>query len=411
MEKKTYSIFGAGAAGLYTAWRLLNGKTKSEKGKARQLGKGDTLELFDWGKYDFSKTNPGTRAAGARVCTWHYQNDKSKSYVELGGMRYSKWDSKAKNANDGLAPGHRVVTTVIAQLGLDKYSVPFHESTNPLFYLRTKNLYLNSVSSTNPAPYNVDHFGAAASPDQGFSIVEGLSVTSTTGPQTRAEWDAFYQNGRITEELPETSIFQKGDFLKDIGYWNLMYDQLGSEGFSYSSDGNGYSSNVINWNAAVAFEANNEFTPGNQYSTITTGYSGMFNALFDAVEKLAGEKGVHFKYVPDTRLRSIVKKDTLIHYTYATREKPWTKAGASTTNAAWLAMPRYSVELVAQANRFESADGLDVLNDRKVTLYLESSILQPSYKVGMFFKHPWWLTATYPAQLVSYLVTDNVISR
>jgi hypothetical protein len=409
MEKKTYSIFGAGAAGLYTAWRLLNGKTKGEKGKARQLGEGDTLELFDWGKYDFSKKNPGTRAAGARVCTWHYQNDKTKSYVELGGMRYSKWDSKAKDANNGLAPGHRVVTTVISQLGLDKYSVPFNESTNPLFYLRTKNLYLNSISSTNPAPYNVDHFGAAAQPDQGFSIVEGLAVTSTTGPQTRAEWDTFYQNGRITVELPESSIFEKGEFLKDIGYWNLMYDQLGSEGFSYSSDGNGYSSNVINWNAAVAFEANNEFTPGNQYNTITTGYSGMFNALFDAVETLAREKGVTFKYVPDTRLRSIVKKDKVIHYTYATREKPWAKAGASVTNAAWLAMPRYSIELVAQANRFEAADGLDVLNDRKVTLYLESTILQPSYKVGMFFDTPWWLAATYPAQLISYVVTSDVI--
>ncbi|HEY5029638.1 MAG TPA: hypothetical protein VIK39_14605 [Candidatus Angelobacter sp.] len=411
MEKKTYSIFGAGAAGLYTAWRLLNGKAKSERGKAMQLGKGDTLELFDWGKYDFSKKHPGTRAAGARVCTWHYQNDKTKSYVELGGMRYSKWDSKAKDANNGLAPGHRVVTTVISQLDLDKYSVPFYESTNPLFYLRTKNLYLDSVSSTNPAPYNVDHFGAAASPDQGFSIVEGLAVTSTTGPQTRAEWDQFYQNGRITVELPETSIFQKGEFLKDIGYWNLMYDQLGSEGFSYSSDGNGYSSNVINWNAAVAFEANNEFTPGNQYSTITIGYSGMFNALFDAIEKLAGEKGVNFKYVPDTRLCSIVKKDNVIHYTYATREKPWAKAGASTTNAAWLAMPRYSIELVAQANRFEATDGLDVLNDRKVTLYLESTILQPSYKVGMFFDTPWWLTAAYPAQLISYVVTDAVILK
>jgi hypothetical protein len=69
MEKKTYSIFGAGAAGLYTAWRLLNGNTKSQEGKGRQLAKGDTLELFDWGKYDFSKKNPGTRAAGARVCT------------------------------------------------------------------------------------------------------------------------------------------------------------------------------------------------------------------------------------------------------------------------------------------------------------------------------------------------------
>ncbi len=409
MEKKTYSIFGAGAAGLYTAWRLLNGNTKSQKGKARQLAKGDTLELFDWGKYDFSKKNPGTRAAGARVCTWHYQNDKTKSYVELGGMRYSKWDSKAKDANNGLAPGHRVVTTVISELGLDKYSVPFYESTNPLFYLRTKNLYLNTITSTSPAPYNVDHFGAAASPDQGFSIVEGLAVTSTTGPQTRAEWDKFYQTGRITAELPETSIFQKGEFLKDIGYWNLMYDQLGSDGFSYSSDGNGYSSNVINWNAAVAFEANNEFTPGNQYSTITIGYSGMFNALFAAIEKLAEEKGVNFKYVPDTRLRSIVKKGDVIHYTYATRKKPWVEAGSSTTNAAWLAMPRYSIELVAQANRFEAAGGLDVLNDQKVTLYLESTILQPSYKVGMFFDTPWWLTASYPAQLISYVVTEDVI--
>jgi len=125
MEKKTYSIFGAGAAGLYTAWRLLNGKVKSEKGKARQLGKGDTLELFDWGKYDFSKKNPGTRAAGARVCTWHYQNDKTKSYVELGGMRYSKWDSTAKDANNGLAPGHRVVTTVIPSLIWINIRCPF----------------------------------------------------------------------------------------------------------------------------------------------------------------------------------------------------------------------------------------------------------------------------------------------
>jgi hypothetical protein len=129
-------------------------------------------------------------------------------------MRYSKWDSKAKDANNGLAPGHRVVTTVISELGLDKYTVPFYESINPLFYLRTKNLYLNSITSTNPAPYNVDHFGAAASPDQGFSIVERLAVTSTTGPQTRAEWDKFYQTGRITAELPETSIFRKVNFSK-----------------------------------------------------------------------------------------------------------------------------------------------------------------------------------------------------
>jgi len=410
MKTKTYSIFGAGASGLYTAWRLLSGKLKSDKGKSRKLGKGDTLELYDWGKYNFSKEHPGTRAPGARVCTWHYQNDKAKSYVELGGMRYAKWDSKAPDANGGMATGHRVVTTVVSQLGLDQYSVPFNESTNPLFYLRTKNMYLNDFSSSNPAPYHVDHFGADASPDTGFGIVEALAVTSTSGPQTRIQWDEFYQNGRITAELPASSVFQKGDLLKDIGYWNLMYDQLGSEGYQYAADGNGYTSNVINWNAAVAFNSNNEFTPGTQYSTLTTGYSGMFHALFEAIVKLCKEQGVHFKYYPNTRLRSIHEKDKVIHYTYATRENPWKKAGARTTDAAWLAMPRHSLALVAQGTRFEDHGGVDVLNHSKVTLYMEAAIMQPSYKVGMFFHKPWWITdATYSAQLLSYVVTDSVI--
>jgi protoporphyrinogen oxidase len=35
MSNKTYSIFGAGAAGLYTAWRLLNGKTRGSKHAAK----------------------------------------------------------------------------------------------------------------------------------------------------------------------------------------------------------------------------------------------------------------------------------------------------------------------------------------------------------------------------------------
>jgi hypothetical protein len=50
---KTYSIFGAGAAGLYTAWRLLDGQPSSTNDQAKQLANGDTLELYDWGQYDF----------------------------------------------------------------------------------------------------------------------------------------------------------------------------------------------------------------------------------------------------------------------------------------------------------------------------------------------------------------------
>jgi hypothetical protein len=409
MDRKTYSIFGAGAAGLYTAWRLLDGKPIDGKKTAKLLAKGDTLELYDWGKYDFSKEDPGTRAPGARVCTWHYKDDKKNSYLEVGGMRYSQWDGKPKSE------GHRLVTTVISQLDLDQYSVPFNESVNPLYCLRTKNMYLNDTTSTNPAPYYANNFGATDSPDTGFNIVESLAVTQHHGPKTRREWCEFYQNGRINIDLPESSVYQKGDHLKDIGYWNLMFDQLGSEGYSYTSDGNGYTSNVINWNAAVAFQANNEFTPGTEYRTLTTGYSSMFTALFTAIKTLAKAKGVHFKYRPNTRLHSILQKKKVIHYTIATREIPDKKSGEGTTDAAWLAMPRHSIDLVAQATRYQNHDGLDVLNHQKVQLYLESAVMQPSYKVGMFFREPWWADnyktpPPYPAQINSYEVTTAVLN-
>jgi hypothetical protein len=421
MKQKTYSIFGAGAAGLYTAWRLLNGKSKSTKHAASQLKKGDVLELYDWGKYDFSKTHPGTRAAGARVCTWHYKEDKNNAYVELGGMRYSYWDEKPSkafpNPNDGLAPGHRVVTKVISMLGLDTYSVPFNVTFNQLFYLRSRNFYLNDITSNQPAPYAVDHFGAATTPDQGFTTVENLAVTSTTGPQTRLEWCQFYRDGKITVQLPETSVFQQGDFLKDIGYWNLLYDQLGAEGYQYAADGNGYSSNVINTNSAVSFNMNNEFTPGSQYRTLSIGYSGMFNALFDKIVALAKKQGIDFRYYPDTRLHSILWKQGKAVFTYADRSNPNIAAGTREADAAWMAMPRAAIDLVAQATRFRApANGeLDVLNHEKVNLYLESTIMQPSYKIGMFFDQPWWAPdadnpAPYPAQILGYVVTSDVIA-
>lgn len=411
MTNKTYSIFGAGASGLYTAWRLLNGKPRSEGGRKKQLQAGDVLSLYDWGNYDFTGKDRKVREAGARVCTWHYKDEPGNSYLEVGGMRYARWDSQAPDANEGDKPGHRLVTTVISQLGMDRYVVPFNESTDPLFYMRSTNYYLGEISSRSPAPYNAGQFAAAAPPDDAFGVLQNLAPSTEKTSFTRAEWGGFYQNGQIEVELPASSVFQKGDHLKDIGYWNLMYDQLGSEGYNYAADGNGYSSNVINWNAAVAFQSNNEFTPGTNYFTITTGYSGMFAALYQAVVALAAERGVDFRYVPNTRLHSICVRDGVIHYTLATRAEPWRVSEAGTTEAAWLAMPRHSIELVAQGSRYSAApDAVDVLNAQRVRLYLEAAIMQPSYKVGMFFDTPWWQTAAYPAKITGYVVTEQVIA-
>jgi len=120
----------------------------------------------------------------------------------------------------------------------------------------------------------------------------------------------------------------------------------------------------------------------------------MFNALFDAIVVLAKQKGVQFEHHPSTRLHSILKIENLIHYTIATREHPNKKSAARTTDAAWLAMPRAALELVAQATRYEDHRGLDGLNHQKVQLYLESAILQPT---------------SYPPQRTSYEVKANVV--
>ena len=202
-----------------------------------------------------------------------------------------------------------------------------------------------------------------------FSIVENLAVTSDSGPQTRRQWCDFFRNGRINVEMSDTSVFRKGDLLKDIGYWNLMFDQLGGEGFNYTADGNGYTSNVINWNTAVAMNANNEFTPGNEYKTLTHGYSSMFNALFDAVEKLAKTKGVRLDYQPNTRLHSVLQIDGAVHYTLATRACPNKASDRRVTDAAWMAMPPAALDLVAQATRYIEHEGVDVLNHEKCNCF------------------------------------------
>lgn len=400
---KTYSIFGAGASGLYTAWRLLSGEQKKKAHPSHPIESGDVLELYDWGKYNFSKKHSGSREAAGRICTYHFDGDPANSYVEMGGMRYSYWDGGDDSA------GHRLVTTTIQKLGLDKDSVPFDESDNPLYYLRTRNMYLSDISSNNPAPYNADNYAASSAPDDGFNVVEQLAVTEE---MTRQQWCDFYQTGRINVNTAPGSVFQKGDLLKDIGYWNLMYDQLGSEGYAYTADGNGYSSNVINWNSAEALNANNEFTPGTEYKTLTHGFSSLFSALFQEIEKLAKAKGVHFHYHPDVRVRSILGKGDRVHFTTATRANPNKTAESKTCDFAWLAMPRSALERVAEATKYEDTDGLDVLNAEKVKLFTESAIVQPSYKIGMFFSSEWWKegTATYPAQLTSFDLTDAVIA-
>jgi len=387
----TYTIFGAGPGGLYTAWRLATG------GK---LSSGDAIELIEWGNYAFETGDGGTRLPAGRVCSYHYQENVENSYIEVGGMRYLEWDP-AKSE------GHQLVTYTINALGLGSDVVPFLTTENPLYYLRGENFYQEQLAAgTATAPYNTP--GNNKQP--AYDLYGHISDLMTLGSQikTRAEQCQFYASGT----LPSTTnsfVYGAGNAVSNIGYWNFFYDQAGNEGVNYAADAGGYSSNIINWNAANAAVYNGEFAPGGAFKTLKTGYSQLFVELFSHAKRAATGRGIEFILKSGTRLHSIWSENGKPTFCLATAEEPFTPSAPAATDIAILAMPPRSVELVAQATRYRDMSGkVDFLNETNVQNYLESVIEQPSLKVAMFFDVPWWKVARYPPKLVSSSGDTNI---
>lgn len=384
---KHYAVFGAGPSGLYTVWRLL---------QSGHLGAGDSLRLYEWGTYDFEGTGEARPPAG-RICSHHYRGQTGASYIEIGGMRYIEWDPAQGSE------GHRLVTTAVHEMGLDGDVIDFLTTDDPLFYLRGKHFY-NSQLGTGPdrvqAPYGTP--GNNAQPasvlyGQVSSLIEGTNPLTTRRAQC-----GFYANGTLPDTF-NSFVYSGGETASNVGYWNVFYDQAGNEGYNYAADAGGYTSNVINWNAANAAIYNGEFAPGGSFKTISGGYSKLFAALYQKAVAAAALTGVDFSLIQGLRLHSIWLERGQPRYRLASAVDP-NKATGDVLGAdvTFLAMPPHSIELVAQATRYDNTPGrVDFLNASTVANYLESVILQPSYKVAMFFDTCWWQESTYPPDLVS----------
>jgi len=378
----TYSIFGAGPAGIYVAWRLAS---------SGQLTSGDSIDLYEWGNYSLTPGDGGTRRPAGRICSHHYQGDPSSSYVEVGGMRFLQWDPTTSS-------GHQLVSLAIDALGLSGDVVPFLTTDDPLLYLRGQNLYQGQISGSVAAPYNTD--AAQLPADDLFSSISKL-LTGEAKLASRAEQCAFYESG-VLPDSTNSFVYDAGDPAANIGYWNFFYDQAGNEGYNYAADAGGYSSNVINWNAANAAVYNGEFAPGGAFKTLKTGYSHLFATMLDAARQEAQAREIELQAVTNTRLHSIWSVDGRPTFRLASAEDPDSGGTPASTDVAFLAMPPNSVELVAQATRSNDLAGsIDFLNNAEVRNYLESVIEQPSLKVAMFFDQPWWETAAYPPKLAT----------
>lgn len=374
----TYTIFGAGPAGLYTAWRLVTG------GKAVA---GDVIQLYEWGDYAFDGPGSGTRLPAGRIVTHFCNDDPRQSYIEAGGMRFIQWDA-AKSE------GHQLVTLTIEALGLAGKIIDFNTTDNPLLFLREEHIYQNDLA-THPAPYNTPGNNEKPAATL-FSNISAL-ITGNAPVSTRSQQCAFYGSGRLPDTF-NSFVYPPGSIAGNIGYWNVFYDQAGNEGYEYAADAGGYTSNVINWNAANAAVYNGEFAPGGAFKTLSGGYSQVFVELYQQTLKAAQAAGVTFDLTQRTRLHSIWLEGETVNYRLASAETPFKGGAVQTTQNAFLAMPPASLDLVAEATQYaDMPEGtLDILNAEGVQLYIDGVIRQPSMRVMLFFDRPWWNDADVP---------------
>ena len=383
-----YVIVGAGAAGLYTAYRLL---------KSGTLRSGDTVKVYEWAE-----------RPGGRILTYTFPETAGGNglYCEFGGMRFATDPNFPDPAK--IAEGHVLVQHMIIDLGLQGKVVPFQQSSSRLYYLRGGNVYEDEITSLTGLPYNFNHeFTNFVSANQvpkpytadnllgaiGNLFAPGLSASNAD----RGKWCSYYADGKITADNA-TPSFPVGTRVCDMGYWNLLYDQFGDEGFDYSADGTGYTSNVINWNAADAMQANNDYSSTVSYQRLDGGYGLLFDALAARVTELASKyPGSGIFYRQQLMGLSESPMDSTTTCRFVDHSKPRPAAYSVHADQLFLAMPRRSLELIAPGCPPDY-----MLNDVRVKYFLESSIDQPAIKLVLIFDQAWWTSADckYPPKLV-----------
>lgn len=383
--KTEVAIIGAGTSGLYTAYRLVTDK----KYKASEV------QIFDMndklgGRLE-SVVMPGMDFWG-----------------ELGGMRYLTSQEIVTTLIEGYPLSETDPAKRIPVLKDTMTPVPFPMG-NPsklLMYLRKERFKQDDWDEAQkkgeklPTRYylNDDDFGFSS--DQLFNkviydvlmadpwvaenyrdrIIKGSNPYDYTFKLTSRDWDDI--KPKLVYNFPNSPY--DGRKVNDLGFWNLLKDQVSQEGYEFLANAGGYYSNTINWNSAEAFPYMvGDFSAGTIYKTIEEGYDSIAYAVANSYMEHDGAC-----IWSENKLLTFTKEHSLINthkyeltFLNLKTNRPWKVY----SNTLVLAMPRRSLELLDQNNFFFNINENSVLNDN-----IRSVIMEPAFKILMGFEYPWW---------------------
>lgn len=339
------AVIGAGVSGAYTAWRLLGpdaGHSRVLK-KLRRPGHGPLkVRLFESservGGRLFSVTPPGM----------------PHLHAELGGMRY--------------VSSQPVVADLVTHLGLPTAPFPVDEPQN-LVYLRRHRFPQSQWNDPKVVPYDLPAAIRGKSPDDALLSVIERFVPNAAGMDHQA-WDKI---------KPTASA--DGRHLYDTGFWNLLLDAVGQEGYAFLRDGLGYESVVANVNSIEAMEASvADFvgSPPPEYLLLRNGYQTMPEEL---VRRFVAEGGtVHLHHQVRRIDRETVDGEEVLSLALTV----WPEGRPVKVRARHvvLAMPQRSIELLDPDTFLFAGD--QFLSD------LGSITPRPASKLFLGYDRPWW---------------------
>jgi monoamine oxidase len=339
------AVIGAGVSGAYAAWRLLGPEAarSTTLDELRRRRRGPlVVRLFESservGGRLFSITPPGM----------------PHLHAELGGMRYLS--------------NHPVVADLVEYLQLPSGPFPVDEPQN-LAYLRQHRFTLPQFADPKVVPYDLPAAIRGMTPDNALLSVIERFVPNAANMDHQA-WDKI-----------KPTATAHGRHLYDIGFWNLLLDAVGQEGWTFLHDGFGYGSVVDNVNSIEAMEASvADFvgSPPPQYLLLRNGYQTMPEEL---VRRFTAEGGsVHLRHQMRRIDRETIDGEEVLTLTLTV----WPEGRPLTvrTRHVILAMPQRSIELLDPDTFLFTSD--QFLSD------LGSVIPRPASKLFLGYDRPWW---------------------
>jgi len=383
--KLEVAIIGAGTSGLYTAYRLVTDKkyTASE------------VQIFDM------NDKLGGRLESVIMPGMNF-------WGELGGMRYLTSQEIVTTLIEGYPLSEPDLSKRIPVLKDKMTPVPFPmgspaelimylrkehfkqdawtvaqaagEKLSTRYYLNDDDFGFSSDQLFNKIIYEVLMADPYVAETYGKKIIKGASIYDYSFELTSVDWDDI--KPKLVYNFPNSPYDKRK--VNDLGFWNLIKDQVSQEGYEFLANAGGYYSNTINWNSAEAFPYMvGDFTAGTIYKTIEEGYDSIAYAVANAYTDYEGS--------------CIWSKNKLLTFT---KTHPLTETHKYQltflnleTNTKWnvyantlvLAMPRKSLELLDQENFFFNVNENSYLNYN-----IRSVIMEPAFKILMGFPYPWW---------------------